>query len=178
MKEVWKDINGFEGLYQISNHGRVSSVKRQGSQGGVLKFSIGHQHKYPYIRLQDVRTNKKESWLIHRLVAIHFILNPENKPQVNHINSIRDDNRVSNLEWVTNMENVIHSQKAGRFNHTGEDNNMSKLTTKEVVEIKLLQRKTNLNNSQIGRAYKVTRENIRDIRKGKLWKHTSTPVLS
>lgn len=174
-EEIWKDVKGFEGLYWVSNLGRVKTRKRQGSKGGLLKKRLLIQTGYPYVDLQDVKNKKVERYTIHRLVAIHFIPNPENKPQVNHINSIRDDNRVENLEWVTNLENVQHSQAAGRFNHRGENNNSAKLTEKQVVEIKVLLAKGDLNNVQIGKIFNATRENIRDIKHGKIWNHVTIP---
>jgi hypothetical protein len=107
--EIWKTIEGFEN-YQVSNLGNVKS-KQPNKKERILKFRVG---KFGYLRvmLQD-KIIKKEA-LVHRLVATAFIPNVEKKAQVNHINSIKSDNRVDNLEWNTREENMQHSYSSGR----------------------------------------------------------------
>ena len=111
--EEWRDIVGYEGLYQVSNQGRVRSldreVKRKGNsictlKGKIKKNTIGKKG-YLYTYLTDKNGNTK-SIFTHRLVAQAFISNPENKPEIDHINGIRNDNRVENLRWVTKEENM------------------------------------------------------------------------
>ncbi len=103
IKEEWKDIEGYEGLYQISNYGRVKSLnyKRTGKER-ILK-PTKDSNGYFTVNLRINGTTK--SFKTHRLVAKAFIPNPENKSEVDHINTIRDDNRVENLRWVTREEN-------------------------------------------------------------------------
>lgn len=98
--EEWKDIEGYEGLYQVSSEGAVKSLKKN----IILKQ---HLDKYGYYRvvLYDPTLKKHINCIVSRLVAMAFIPNPENKPCVDHISTIRTDNRVENLRWVDHKEN-------------------------------------------------------------------------
>ena len=101
MIEQWKDVKGYEGLYQVSSIGRVKSLRID----RMLKPNNHHE----YNRVSLVKDGKKRNCLVHRLVAMAFIPNPSNKKQINHINKNRSDNRVDNIEWVTQRENTNHS---------------------------------------------------------------------
>lgn len=109
MSEIWKDVIGFESLYQVSNIGRVKSMslKRGWIQQGerILAQSTTWDG---YFRVGLTKGGKRYNYGVQRLVALAFIPNPENKPIVNHINGIKKDNRVENLEWVTERENSTH----------------------------------------------------------------------
>lgn len=107
MIEIWKDIKGYNGTYQVSNFGNIRNLRRN------MKPSI-HPRGYLMILLSKHRPRK--NWLIHRLVAIHFISNPKNYPCINHIDSNPSNNIVSNLEWCTQKQNVAHCIKMGRKN--------------------------------------------------------------
>lgn len=114
--EIWKDIRGYEGKYQVSNCGRVKSLlkwyplqKRYVQREKILKPSIMTKG-YLGVKLC---LNNERTFKLHRLVAEAFIPNPENKPQVNHINGDKTDNSVENLEWCTNKENSQHSHTTG-----------------------------------------------------------------
>lgn len=109
MREIWKDIEGYEGLYQISNLGRVKSFKRY-SEGKILK---ARKVTKGYLQVTLLKNGKGKNKKVHRLVAQAFIMNPNNCPQVNHINGNKTDNTVQNLEWVTNKENVQHAWNNG-----------------------------------------------------------------
>jgi len=122
MEEMWKDIKEYEGLYQISNLGRVKSLpqlyNRILKQGYIEYFTsekiIGiNNNKIKYSQVTLVKNGIKKYYKIHRLVALNFITNPLNKKEVNHINGIKNDNRVENLEWATSSENQIHAVKTG-----------------------------------------------------------------
>ena len=100
MKEEWRDIKGYEGLYQISNLGRVKSLRNNHGQfrEKILK-TCSNKLGYSYINLYKEGKNKK--CLVHRLVALHFIPNPNNYKEINHKDENKQNNRVENLEWCT-----------------------------------------------------------------------------
>lgn len=107
--EIWKDIKGFEGIYQISNMGRLKSFKNH-SEGFILS-NKNSKNDYFSVVLTNNLLKKKRYARIHRLVAEAFIPNPDpdNKTQINHIDSNKQNNCVDNLEWVTPKENMVHA---------------------------------------------------------------------
>lgn len=113
-KEIWKDVKGYEGLYQVSNKGRVKSFPRQGTHSNkinILRQNTKNSKHYCHCIL--TKNGKPKTVSVHRLVAIAFIPNPQNKEQVNHIDGNKENNCVYNLEWCTNQENMDHSYKMG-----------------------------------------------------------------
>ena len=122
--ETWKNIKGYEGLYQVSNMGRVKGLERKVRhwRGGeriqkerILK-PIADRCGYQVVNLHT--GGKQKKFAVHRLVCEAFCENPENKPEVNHINENKTDNRASNLEWCTRIENVNHGTRNKRSGKT------------------------------------------------------------
>jgi hypothetical protein len=115
MKEVWKDIEGYEGRYLISNQGRVKSLGFFSNPLGFsiwvkrIKFLNLHIDRYGYVYVSLSKNKHRRSFKVHRLVAQAFILNSENKPQINHRDGNKQNNCVDNLEWVTQSENNWHA---------------------------------------------------------------------
>lgn len=117
MNEIWKDIKGYEELYQISNLGNVKSLSRQHWNGvgwwtskDRILVPRTSKNKNHYYSVQLVKDGVKRSTNIHRIVAEHFIPNPKNKPMVNHINEDKLDNRVENLEWCNGVYNATYGK--------------------------------------------------------------------
>lgn len=102
--EIWKDIEGYEGLYQVSNLGRVKSLKYDKEK--IMKLWTNPRG---YLNVYLCKNNKKKCGRIHRLVAEAFIPNPDNLPCVDHINCIITDNRVENLRWCTQWSNIMEN---------------------------------------------------------------------
>lgn len=121
-EEVWKDIEGFEGLYQVSNFGRVKSLARYMCPKGysqlkterLLRTHISLDNGYVYVQL--TKNSKGFTKKVHRLVAQTFISNLDNLPQVNHIDGNKQNNNVENLEWCTQSQNIQHAYKNGLGN--------------------------------------------------------------
>jgi hypothetical protein len=126
-KEIWKDILGFEGIYMISSFGNVKSMDRQIRQvradgsvrithykGRILK-QITNRLGYLMIMLSN---GNKKNCSVHRLVALAFIPNPENKSDVNHKNGVKTNNKMDNLEWATHSENMKHAHNTGLIINT------------------------------------------------------------
>jgi hypothetical protein len=111
MSKTWEWVEGFHGMYQVSNLGDIFSLERNGTKGGILKKYFD---RYGYEKVVLYKDNKPHYLTVHRVVAAAFIPNPEKKEQVNHKNGVRSDNYSDNLEWSTPKENVHHSFQFGK----------------------------------------------------------------
>lgn len=118
MKEIWKDIKGYEGLYQVSNLGRIKRLRFINKNTNIERERIKNLklRKDGYLEVSLYKKGKGKSVQVHRLVAQAFIPNPTSKLQVNHIDGIKTNNKVSNLEWVSISENAIHSSRVLKNN--------------------------------------------------------------
>ena len=114
--EIWKDVVGYEGYYQVSNLGRVKSLNYRGSK--KEKILATNLERTGYVRTHLCKEGQHKTIRIHRLVAEAFLPNPDNKGCIDHINTNRADNRVENLRWVTHEENCNNdlTRKNGKRN--------------------------------------------------------------
>jgi hypothetical protein len=173
MNEIYKDIVGYEGLYQISNLGNVKSLARIDNCNRCRKeviMSPGKSHK-GYLRIALCKNGIKQSYSINRLIAELFIPNPNNKPQTNHLNGIKTDNRVENIEWCNNSENQLHAIKNGlKPSSKGECNGNHKITKEQVIEIRNKYVPIKYSAYKLAKEYGVRPGTIQFIIKYKTWK--------
>lgn len=170
--EVWVDIEGYEGLYQVSDLGRVKSLEKSHLLSG--------RHPTPYLRVRKERIMKvtgepysmvglyKESvcsrFLVHRLVAKHFLPNPEDLPEVNHLDEDKKNNLLSNLEWTTRSGNALHSS----YKNRGSLTSFSKLSEEQVLEI-VSRLEEGESQTELGKLFEVSNHAIFRIQSGHNW---------
>jgi len=175
--EIWKDVIGYEGKYQVSNFGRLKceeTVRIQPRNGGIrvypAKIIIPFKNNQGYLKAGLRLNNKSSVKFMHRIVCEAFYSNPSKKEYVNHINGIKSDNHVDNLEWVTPKENSKHAIETGLSKNYGSTHSKSKLTDLEVFKIRELHME-GIKTVDISKIYNVTPQNIGDIVNRKRWKH-------
>lgn len=131
-KQIWKDIEGFEGLYQVSNTGRVRSLNYLHT--GKTKVMKQNTDKDGYRNITLKNNNKCKTYFIHRLVALAFIPNPLNLPQVNHIDENKTNNAVWNLEWCTQEYNINYGTRNKRISEARKGRQFTKETKRKMSE--------------------------------------------
>ncbi len=174
--EYWVDVNGYEGIYQVSNMGRIKSYSRLLSVDSIGRLRVLSADKFGYIRCGLNKDDKRTTIKVHRLVAEHFIPNPENKEQVNHKNMIKSDNRVENLEWATRSENTKHSydNDSKRVRQFGVLCHFSKLNNSDIINIFRLNSEGN-SRLEISKIYNIHTKTLSRILTRKSWCHVQIP---
>jgi hypothetical protein len=171
VKEKWKPIIGYEGYYEVSNHGRVRGLPRITSSNRPV---LGRDKKASfqgrgYLSAWLSKEGNESNCLIHRLVATAFLSNKSNLPEVNHKNGIKTDNGVWNLEWCTKSYNIKHGFAMGLMvSKKGSKHPLSKLREKDVLEIRSMKK---VSNREISEIFGVSYTNIWMIKNRKIWKH-------
>ena len=164
--EEFKSVEGYEGLYAVSNAGRILGLKRN-------RFRKLDESNDGYLQVALCKDGDYKVFLVHRLVARAFIPNPNNFPQVNHKDCNKKNNLVDNLEWCTGKQNMKHARMHGRSGNLdfgfGEVNPNHKLTKDEVIEIRR-KLKDGIAGYKIAQEYGVCDKTVYDISNGKTWK--------
>jgi hypothetical protein len=166
--ENWMPVPGWEGIYSVSDHGRIKRIRawKTSPSGNILKMGWSSTG-YRMVEMCD----RKRKWktAVHRIVGLAFIPNPEGKPQINHKDGTRTNNHVSNLEWVTVSENHLHKTRV--LGHDiGSKRSSSKLTENDIPAI-FEARKTGKTMALIGAQFGVNKSIICDILLGRAWLH-------
>lgn len=178
MKEIWRSIKGYEGLYEVSNLGRVKSLKRRvattSRNGKIFSIVINEKILKPgynrnYYQVHLCKSGKYPLYEVARLVATAFILNNQNKPQVNHIDGDKLNNKANNLEWCTISENRLHAYKTGLQCAMGEKNGQAKLKESDVREIRSLFEFRKVTSIILAKKYNVSPSCIKAIIRRDRW---------
>lgn len=176
MGEVWKAIPDFEGLYEASSLGRIRSIDRlvTGKNGVTKKYSGRIIAPVPmntgYVTVALSKNGIAVRYLVHRLVAITFIPNPDGLEEVNHKDGVKHHNAPSNLEWMSRVRNIRHAMGMGLIQGLGEQNPAAKLTEKQVIQIKHLAR-LNLSPKEIAATFGIAIATVKDIQGARSWAH-------
>lgn len=161
MKETWKQVKGFEGLYWVSNHGEIRNKTGMKNQ----RFDKIGGHKIVTLCKDGIKSNHK----VHRLVAIAFLRNPKNLPMVNHEDGVKDHNHVKNLKWCSQSYNELHARRTGlKRGPLGEKHGKSKLDS---ASVKVIRNSPTIPKSELAKIFKVSSNCIRKVISGETWAH-------
>lgn len=179
--EIWRKLTEYDNLYEISNLGRVKRLPKKVtntfgtfiSKEIILKGSIS---THGYMKQTLTKNGKQTTVLVHRLVAQNFLSNDEKKEMVNHINGIKSDNRLSNLEWATSSENIRHALDTKLIiPRCGSDIYFSKFTEKDVSIILYKGLIQNISSQILSKELGINNRTIADILKRRTWSHVECP---
>lgn len=177
-KIIFKELDGYKGYFKANTIGEIHSIDRFIYSEGIVKkrFLKGHKMRIwknhrGYCLVTLGKDGVKKAKVVHILIAETFIPNPENKPEVNHKNGLKDDNRIENLEWCTRLENQHHSINVLGNHFCGEKHTLSKLTESDVRNIIELHKTGNYTYVEIAKMYRMEETQMARIVKRKSWKH-------
>lgn len=182
MDEIWKDIEGYEGLYKVSNLGNILSTNF--NKQNISKNLKLHLCKFGYVKIDlQTPTKKKKSLFVHRLVAEAFIPNTNNYREINHIDGNKTNNMINNLEWITRSKNVKHAYDTGLKQAwhkgkrgvlpNGSNKPQSKLTETDILKIIELYLNGGYTFHKLAYEFGVGKTIIGDIIKGKAWTYVT-----
>ena len=173
MIEKWKEIKGYDGRYQVSNKGGVKRAKSIGLDHAKIQVLKQSPDKDGYMKLNLSNRLVEKRYLVHRLVLQTFVGSPpKGRYEVNHRNGIKNDNRVENLEWCSNLENAGHAHRTGLFDGAiGSNHYKTKLSDKDILDIRKEYMKGDVTLKYLGKKYKVAFSTIGRIISKATWKH-------
>lgn len=168
VNEQWKDIVGYEGLYQVSDMGRVKSLPRQTTSGIILKSAIRHESGHLGVTL--CKNGKRKTYCVHQLILITFVGFCPNGMECCHNNGIKTDNRLNNLRYDTHSNNILDSVKHGtHVDSKGEKHGSSKLTEQQVKEIRELAISGEYTPKMIAKMFEISPKTVSNIKLRKRW---------
>lgn len=169
MKEIWKDIEGYEGLYEVSTHARIRSYKNYGHGKKDTYRILKPQKRGNYVAVTLYKSHIPDTRSVHRLVAETFIPNPENKPCINHLDGNKLNSCVWNLEWSTYSENLEHAYAIGLVNREGERGGNAKLKEEYVLDIRNAYELGCFSQRELAKAFECSQTNIGRILRRESW---------
>lgn len=177
-EEVWKSVAGYEGLYEVSNFGRVRALARTiTDKNGRVSNIKERMMKQPlsntgYHHTALTKNKVLTTTNVHRLIAEAFIPNPDNKPCVNHIDGDKSNNSITNLEWVTHRENMEHASRRNLF-RTGSKHSAAKLNEEKVrfIRTNITTNGGKITYKEMGEMFGVCRHVLQCVAYRRTWKH-------
>ena len=174
--EIWKDIEGYEGLYQVSSHGRIKSIDRivncnnkyySKLNGRILILRFWSDTSSLYLKVSISKNAIVKLCTVHRLVAKAFIPNPENKREVNHKDGVKENNHVDNLEWCTASENVAHARNMGLMKKMEGNIYGAKLNG---FQVRVIRKINDLSPEELANIFQISSCTIYDIKRNRTWR--------